>query len=96
MKEAIIKIIQNNSPQDAATEILKLVVKPDVKQSLPSVGLGGNPEQWVINTNIDELNDLKYFRQRYFDFWEWYESNYPHTEKELWDEFEGVAEGNVA
>lgn len=49
---------------------------------------GGTPKQWVINNNIEELDNLRYFKQRYFDFWEWYEKNYPHTEKELWDEFE--------
>lgn len=39
--------------------------------------------QWVINTNEKELEELRYFKQRYFDFWEWYENNYPHTEKEI-------------
>lgn len=47
-----------------------------------------NTEHWVIDTHKEELEDLRCFKQRYFDFWEWYENNYPHTEKELWDEFE--------
>ncbi len=88
MKEDIIKIIQNNSPQEAADKILKLVVKPDVKQSLPSVGLGGRPEQWVINTNTEELGELKYRLARYDDFWEWYEDEYGETEVEVWNKFE--------
>lgn len=58
----------------------------------PMINSGGRIEQYVINTNKEELDNLKYFRQRYYDFWEWYEKNYPHTEKELWDEFEGIPE----
>src|ERR1035437_7486963 len=88
MREDIIKIIQNNSPQDATTEILKLVVKSEVKQLPPSFELGGNPEQWVINTNINELNELKYRLARYDDFWEWYEGEYGETEVEVWNKFE--------
>ena len=55
--------------------------------SLPIVKFSGRSEQWVIDTHKEEeeLENLRYFRQRYFDFLEWYEINYSHTEKELWE-----------
>jgi hypothetical protein len=76
------------SIEQAQKQVLDLFA---VMPSLPiDKGFGSSrPEQWVIDTHKEELEDLRYFRQRYFDFWEWYENNYPHTEKELWDEFEG-------
>jgi hypothetical protein len=76
------------SIEQAQKQVLDLFA---VMPSLPVVDKGfglSRPEQWVIDTHKEELEDLRYFRQRYFDFWEWYENNYPHTEKELWDEFE--------
>jgi hypothetical protein len=71
---------------DAQKQVLDLFA---VMPSLPIDNFGGRPEQWVIDTHKEELENLRYFKQRYYDFWEWYEINYPHTEKELWDEFEG-------
>ena len=69
---------------DAKRQLVKLFedIKPNLEES------GGNLEQWVINNNQEEVEDLRRFRQEYFDFWEWYEDAYGRTEKELWDEFE--------
>lgn len=44
--------------------------------------------QWIINTNKEELERLRYYSQRQQDFWEWYENTHDETNNELWDEFE--------
>ena len=44
--------------------------------------------QWIINTNKEELERLRYCSQRQQDFWEWYENTYDETNNELWDKFE--------
>ena len=44
--------------------------------------------QWIINTNKEELEKLRYYSQRQQDFWEWYENTHDETNNELWDEFE--------
>jgi hypothetical protein len=70
-------------------EVLDFMKKSAIKAlNTPEPEFGGNTEQWAINTNQKELEDLRYFKQRYFDFWEWYEDKYGHTELELWEEFE--------
>jgi hypothetical protein len=44
--------------------------------------------QWIINTNKEELEKLRYYSQRQQDFWEWFENTHDETNNELWDEFE--------
>jgi len=44
--------------------------------------------QWIINTNKEELDRLRYYTQRQQDFWEWYENTHDETNNELWDQFE--------
>jgi len=44
--------------------------------------------QWIINTNKEELERLRYYAQRQQDFWEWYENTHDETNNELWDQFE--------
>ena len=62
----------------------KFITKEDLERSKPiEVEL-----QWIINTNKEELERLRYYSQRQQDFWEWYENTHDETNNELWDEFE--------
>jgi hypothetical protein len=71
---------------DAEKQISKLFESTKLQEP----EYGGNTEQWVINANQKELEELRYFKQRYFDFWQWYEDEYGYTEAELWEEFEAL------
>ena len=44
--------------------------------------------QYIINTNVTQMAELKWFVERQQDFWEWYENTYQVTRDELWDKFE--------
>jgi hypothetical protein len=44
-------------------------------------------EQIDLAPICKELEELNRYIQEEADFWEWYEDNYPHTRKELWDEY---------
>lgn len=67
---------------DAEKQIVKLFdeLKPEKENVV-------NLQQWVINTNQKEVEELRAFRQEYFDFWEWYEDEYGLSEIEIWDEY---------
>lgn len=36
----------------------------------------------------EELENLRYWKQRYADFWEWFEMEYDESEDEVWKKFE--------